>query len=116
MFNKKGNIIFEGNTVTEDQAVEVGLEAGAEDITTSGDTIEVQTSTSDLETVKAAFEKAGMSYTTAEVTFVPSVNLELEGKDLTSAMKLLDALDDLDDVQRVWSNIDFSDESAALLD
>ncbi|MDR2368061.1 MAG: YebC/PmpR family DNA-binding transcriptional regulator [Deltaproteobacteria bacterium] len=116
MFTKKGNITFEGGTVTEDQAVEVGLEAGAEDITTSGDTIEVQTDTSDLETVKAAFEQAGMAFSTAEITFVPSVNLELEGKDLTSAMKLLNALDDLDDVQRVWSNIDFSDESAALLD
>jgi YebC/PmpR family DNA-binding regulatory protein len=116
MFSKKGNIIFEGNTVTEDQAVEVGLEAGAEDITTSGETIEVQTSTSDLEAVKAAFEQANMVYSTAEITFVPSVNLELEGKDLTSAMKLLNALDDLDDVQRVWSNIDFSDESAAMLD
>ncbi|MDR2301087.1 MAG: YebC/PmpR family DNA-binding transcriptional regulator, partial [Deltaproteobacteria bacterium] len=84
--------------------------------TTSGDTIEVQTDTSDLEAVKAAFEKEGLSYTTAEITFVPSVNLELEGKDLNSAMKLLNALDDLDDVQRVWSNIDFTDESAALIE
>jgi YebC/PmpR family DNA-binding regulatory protein len=116
MFSKKGSIIFEGQAVTEDQAVEVGLDAGAEDITTSGDTIEVQTSLSDLEAVKAAFDQAGMVYSTSEVTFVPSVNLELEGKDLTSAMKLLNALDDLDDVQKVWSNIDFSDESAALLD
>ncbi|MDR1110439.1 MAG: YebC/PmpR family DNA-binding transcriptional regulator [Deltaproteobacteria bacterium] len=115
MFNKKGNIVFEGSAVTEDQAVEVGLEAGAEDITASGETIEVQTSTGDLEAVKAAFERAGMAYSTAEITFVPSVNLEMEGKDLASAMRLLDALDDLDDVQRVWSNIDFSDESAALL-
>ncbi|MDR1677329.1 MAG: YebC/PmpR family DNA-binding transcriptional regulator [Deltaproteobacteria bacterium] len=116
MFTKKGNIIFEGNTVTEDQAFEVGLEAGADDITSSGDTVEVLTDKSDLETVKAAFDQAGMVYSTAEVTFVPSVNLLLEGKDLTSAMKLLDALDDLDDVQRVWSNIDFSDDSAALLE
>jgi YebC/PmpR family DNA-binding regulatory protein len=116
MFNKKGNIIFEGGKVTEDQAVEIGLEAGAEDIIDSGETIEVQTGTSDLEAVKAAFEKAGLAFTTAEITFVPSVNLELEGKDLTSAMKLLNALDDLDDVQRVWSNIDFSEESAALIE
>ncbi|MDR0354305.1 MAG: YebC/PmpR family DNA-binding transcriptional regulator [Deltaproteobacteria bacterium] len=116
MFNKKGAIIFEGGTVTEDQAVEVGLEAGAEDIVESGDAIEVQTALSDFEAVKSAFDQAGMVYSTAEVTFVPSVNLELEGKDLNSAMKLLNALDDLDDVQKVWSNIDFSDESAALLD
>ncbi len=64
----------------------------------------------------AAFEKAGHEYTTAEITYVPSNNLELEGKTLASAMKLLDALDDLDDVQKVWSNVDFSDEAAAELE
>ncbi|MDR1051118.1 MAG: YebC/PmpR family DNA-binding transcriptional regulator [Deltaproteobacteria bacterium] len=116
MFNKKGTIIFEGGAVTEDEAVEVGLEAGAEDIVASGDAIEVQTDLTSFEAVKAAFDEAKMAYATAEVTFVPTVNLEMEGKDLKSAMKLLDALDDLDDVQKVWSNIDFSDEAAALLD
>jgi YebC/PmpR family DNA-binding regulatory protein len=112
MFSKKGNIVFEGG-VTEEQAMEVALEAGAEDVTASGDTVEVQTDTGDLEAVKEAFEKAGLAYSTAEVTFVPSTNLELEGRELNSTMKLLDALDDLDDVQKVWSNVDFSDEAAA---
>ena len=115
MFNKKGNIVFEGG-VSEDQAVEIGLEAGAEDITASGETVEVQTDTSDLEAVKAAFEKAGLSYTNAEITFVPSVSLELAGRELSTAMKLLEALDDLDDVQRVWSNLDYSDEAAAAIE
>jgi YebC/PmpR family DNA-binding regulatory protein len=115
MFTKKGSIVFEGN-VTEDQAMEVALEAGAEDISASGDTVEVHTDLADLETIKEAFDKAGLAYTTAELTYVPSTNLELDGKELTSAMKLLGALDDLDDVQKVWSNLDFSDESAALLD
>ena len=82
MFNKKGNIVFEGDAVTEDEAVEIGLEAGAEDITASGETIEVQTGTSELEAVKAALDQAGKSYATAEITFVPSVNMELAGKDL----------------------------------
>jgi YebC/PmpR family DNA-binding regulatory protein len=112
MFSKKGSIVFEGG-VTEDQAMEVALEAGADDISASGDTVEVQTEMSDLEAVKEAFDKAGLVYNTAEITYVPSSNLELEGKELLSAMKLLDALDDLDDVQKVWSNIDFSDEAAA---
>jgi YebC/PmpR family DNA-binding regulatory protein len=116
MFNKKGNIIFEGDAVSEDQAMEVGLDAGAEDIVANGDSIEVQTSTADLESVKTAFEQAGLAFTTAEITYVPSSFLELSGKELNSAMKLLEALDDLDDVQKVWSNIDFSDESAALLE
>ncbi|MDR3135312.1 MAG: YebC/PmpR family DNA-binding transcriptional regulator [Deltaproteobacteria bacterium] len=115
MFSKKGLIVFEGDSVTEEQAIEVGLEAGADDVVTSGDNVEVETSVSNLETVKAAFDAAGLAYSTAEIAFVPSSNLELEDKALKSSMKLLEALDDLDDVQKVWSNIDFSDESAALL-
>jgi YebC/PmpR family DNA-binding regulatory protein len=116
MFTKKGTIIFEGG-VTEDQAMEIALESGAEDVTASGETVEVQSEVAEFETVKEAFEKAGFSYSTAEVTFVPTTNLEMEGKELNSALKLLEALDDLDDVQKVWSNIDFSDESAeSLLD
>ncbi|MDR0548907.1 MAG: YebC/PmpR family DNA-binding transcriptional regulator [Deltaproteobacteria bacterium] len=115
MFSKKGSIVFEG-ALTEDQAVEIALDAGAEDVTASGETVEVQTEIGDLETVKEAFDKAGFAYSTAEVTFVPSTNVEMEGKVLASALKLLEALDDLDDVQKVWSNIDFSDESAANLE
>ncbi|MDR2350996.1 MAG: YebC/PmpR family DNA-binding transcriptional regulator [Deltaproteobacteria bacterium] len=110
-FSKKGSIVFESG-VTEDQAMEIALEAGADDVTASGDTVEVHTAITDLDVVKEAFDKAGLVYATAEITFVPSSSLELAGKELNSAMKLLGALDDLDDVQKVWSNIDFSDESA----
>jgi YebC/PmpR family DNA-binding regulatory protein len=116
MFAKKGSIVFEDGRVTEDRAMEIALEAGAEDITASGDTVEIHTAPSDLETVKAAFEKAGLECQSAELAFVPSTSLELEGKNLSGAMKLLDALDDLDDVQKVWSNLDFSDEAAAGLE
>ncbi|MDR1037317.1 MAG: YebC/PmpR family DNA-binding transcriptional regulator [Deltaproteobacteria bacterium] len=110
-FTKKGAITFDGN-VTEDQAMEVALDAGADDITESGGQVEVHTAIADLDTVKEAFDKAGLAYAQAEITYVPSNSLELSGRELNSAMKLLDALDDLDDVQKVWSNIDFSDESA----
>jgi YebC/PmpR family DNA-binding regulatory protein len=111
-FSKKGSIMFEANSVTEDEAMEIALDAGAEDVIAGGDTVEVHTALSDLDSVKEAFEKAGKKYASAEITFVPSSSLELAGKELTSAMRLLEALDDLDDVQKVWSNIDFSDESA----
>ncbi|MDR2613335.1 MAG: YebC/PmpR family DNA-binding transcriptional regulator, partial [Deltaproteobacteria bacterium] len=106
-FTKKGSITFEEG-VTEDQAMEVALEAGADDINASGSQVEVHTAIGDLDAVKEAFDKAGLVYTLAEITYVPSSSLELAGRELTSAMKLLDALDDLDDVQKVWSNIDFS--------
>jgi YebC/PmpR family DNA-binding regulatory protein len=110
-FSKKGSIVFEG-TITEDEAMEIALEAGAEDVLANGDTVEVHTAVSDLDSVKTAFEKADKKYSAAEITFVPSSSLELDGKELSSAMRLLTALDDLDDVQRVWSNIDFSDDAA----
>jgi YebC/PmpR family DNA-binding regulatory protein len=116
MFAKKGSIVFEGGTVTEEEAMEVGLEAGAEDVIADGGVVEIHTAPGDFEAVKEAFEKAGFACSSAEMTFVPSNNLELEGKSLASAMKLLDALDDLDDVQKVWCNLDFSDEAMAELD
>lgn len=116
MFAKKGSIVFENGVITEETAMEIALEAGAEDIIADGDTVEIHTALSDFEGVKEVFEKAGREYTTAEITFVASNDLELEGKNLSSAMKLLDALDDLDDVQKVWSNLDFSDEAAAELE
>ncbi len=116
MFAKKGSIIFEDGKIGEEQAMEIALEAGAEDVIADGDTVEIHTALGDFETVKEAFEKAGLEYSSAEMTFVPSNDLELEGKTLASAMKLLEALDDLDDVQKVWSNLDFSDEAAAELE
>ena len=116
MFAKKGSIVFEEGRVTEDRAMEIALEAGAEDVLAEGGAVEIHTAPADLETVKGAFEKAGLECSSAEIAFVPSTNLELEGKNLSSAMKLLDALDDLDDVQKVWSNLDFSDEAAAGLE
>ena len=111
MFNKMGSIVFEDGAVSEDQAMEIALEAGADDVSADGGTVEVYTTLADFETVKEAFEKAGLEYNTAEITYVPSNNLELEGKNLSSAMKLLDVLDDLDDVQKVWSNLDFADDA-----
>ena len=95
--------------------MDIALEAGAEDVIATDDTVEIHTEVGNFEAVKEAFEKAGVEYSTAEITYVPSNSLEMEGKRLDSAMKLLDILDDLDDVQKVWSNLDFSDESAATL-
>lgn len=112
IFNKKGSIVFEGGAIDEDKAMEIGLDSGAEDVSSDGDTVEVQTSVADFEAVKAAFEKAGFECSMAEITNVPSNSLALEGKALASALKLLDALDDLDDVQKVWSNLDFNEEDA----
>ncbi len=116
IFAKKGSIVFEGGRLGEEEAMEIALEAGAEDVLTMGDTVEIHTAVADFEAVKEAFEKANLEYNAAEMTYVPSNSLELEGKALASAMRLLDALDDLDDVQKVWSNLDFSDEAAAELE
>lgn len=110
MFSKKGVISFDPEKVDEDEIMEIALEAGAEDVDSEGDEIEVTTAPTDFETVKAAFEEKGLEFLEAEVSMVPGNLLELDSKSAPSTMKLMDALDDLEDVQKVWSNFEIPDE------
>jgi YebC/PmpR family DNA-binding regulatory protein len=110
MFSKKGRMTFDAGKYEEDQVMEIALEAGAEDVSNDGEEIEVTTAPQDLETVKAAFEEKGLEFLEAEVAMVPQTLLELDAKTAPPTMKLMEALDDLDDVQKVWSNFDIPDE------
>ena len=110
IFKKKGVISFDPELVSQDVIMEVALEAGAEDVDSSGDEIEVTTDPSDFEAVKAAFDAKGLEYRSAEVAKVPSTLTELDGKTAPTTMKLMDLLDDLDDVQRVWANFDIPED------
>jgi YebC/PmpR family DNA-binding regulatory protein len=110
MFSQKGVIAFDKENADEEQVMEIALEAGADDVDGEGDTIEVTCAPGDLETVKAAFDEQGLAYESAEVSKVPQSLIELDQKSAPSTMKLMEALDDLDDVQRIWSNFDISDE------
>ena len=114
-FQKKGLITFEKAGVDEDQLMELALEAGAEDISDAGDEMEVYTELSGFEKVKKAFDDAGLKYMAAEVTMVPQATVKLEGKHAETMLKLIDALEDSDDVQHVYANFDISAEDLARL-
>ena len=103
-FKHCGQIIFAPGT-SEDQVMEVALEAGAEDVITDDDgAIEVLTAYTDFEAVKNALEAAGLKPEVAEVTMRPENTIELGGEDAARMQKLLDVLEDLDDVQDVFHN------------
>jgi transcriptional/translational regulatory protein YebC/TACO1 len=88
---------------------------GAEDISDQGDAYEILIAPEDLENLRAALEAKGIRYGTLEVQMVPQTNVTLTGKQAQQALKLMDALEDLDDVQSISSNFDISDEEMAQL-
>lgn len=105
-FKHCGQIIFAPGT-DEDKVMEVALEAGAEDVITGDDgSIEVLTAPNEFESVKNALEAAGLQAEVAEVTMRPENTIELTGEDAERMQKLLDVLEDLDDVQDVYHNAD----------
>ena len=108
LFNKSGVLTFPAS-IGEDKVMEAALEAGAEDIVSDGD-IEVLTDPGDFITVKDAMEKAGHKPQSAEITLRASTSVTLSGEHAESVMELLEALENLDDVQTVYSNADFPDE------
>jgi YebC/PmpR family DNA-binding regulatory protein len=108
-FKHCGQIIFAPGT-DEDKVMEVALEAGAEDVVTDDDgAIEVLTAVGDFEAVKNALEAAGLKPEVAEVTMRPENTVEITGEDAAKMQKLLDVLEDLDDVQEVYHNAALSE-------
>ena len=109
-FRKVGQIILAPGT-SEDMVMEVALEAGAEDVMADEDgTIEVITEPATFEAVKNALEAAGLKPELAEVTMRPENTIELTGEDAAKMQRLLDVLEDLDDVQDVYHNAEISQE------
>ncbi|MGL5226057.1 MAG: YebC/PmpR family DNA-binding transcriptional regulator [Aeromonas sp.] len=114
LFSKKGLLTFVG--VDEDALMDAALEAGADDVVTEEDgSIEVYTTPNDFGTVLDALEAAGFKPTNAEVTMIPSTEAELDAETAPKLMRLIDMLEDLDDVQEVYHNGSISDEVAATL-
>ncbi|MFO7594477.1 MAG: YebC/PmpR family DNA-binding transcriptional regulator [Pseudomonadota bacterium] len=115
LFSKIGLLTYPAGT-DEDAVMEAAMEAGAEDIATNDDgSIEVTTTPEDFSAVKDAMVAAGFEPEVAEVTMQPSTNVDLELDDAEKVMRLVDMLEDLDDVQNVYNNADFSDEVMAQL-
>ena len=116
LFTRKGVISFAPDedgkmNIDEEKAMEIGLEAGADDIVTNDDgSIDVYTAPEAFADVVEAFEAKGIKPTNAEVSMVPSTESELEGDQAVKCMRMIDALEDLDDVQNVYHNASFPDD------
>jgi len=110
MFSKRGLLTVDHGKVSEDRLMEVSLEAGADDVKDLGDLFEIDTTPDNFEAVKAALQEAGIEVASAEVAMVPQNTVGVTGKDAEQTMKLLEELDDHDDVQSVASNVDIPQE------
>jgi YebC/PmpR family DNA-binding regulatory protein len=117
MFHRKGVIIVPaehgGNPVTEDDVLLAVLEAGAEEVNDLDGSFEVICEATDLVAVRTALQDASLDYDSADVSFVPTVTVEVDVDAATKVMRLIDALEDSDDVQNVYANFDASDEVMA---
>ena len=112
MFDKKGLIVVDKKNVSEDLLMETAIEAGAEDVKDEGDSFEVFTAPEDFDAVKEAIEKAKIVCDSSEVTMIPQNYTRIEGSDAEKMIKMMDALDDCDDVQNVHTNADIPDDMA----
>ncbi len=111
LFHKKGVITVDREGVSEEQLMEVALDAGAEDIKEGERDYEIITDPKDLEKLKKALEEAGISYQVAEITMYPQTTVKLEGKEAEQMLRLMEMLEEHDDVQRVYANFDISESA-----
>ncbi len=114
MFARKGVVVVGkdqgASQLDDDDLLLAVLDAGAEEVNDLGESFEVISAPNDVVEVRAAIEAAGLEYDSAEVSFVPSVSVELDEEAARRVFRLMEALDDLDDVQNVWANFDVSDD------
>ncbi|OGE23206.1 MAG: transcriptional regulator [Candidatus Dadabacteria bacterium RIFCSPHIGHO2_12_FULL_53_21] len=110
MFHMKGRIAFEKSKVDEDKVFEIALDAGADDVTTEESELVVITPPEAFEAVKSAIQGAGLGYENAEVTMIPQNSIKIEGREAENMIRLMEALEDSDDVQNVYSNFDVSED------
>ena len=116
MFNRKGVVIVtKANGITEDKILEHVLDAGAADVTDLGESFEIVSEPSDLVAVRTALQGAGIDYESADTSFLPSVSVPLDAEGAAKVFALIDAIEELDDVQNVFGNFDVSDEVMATL-
>ena len=110
LFHRKGVVIVPKEAASEDDLMLTVLDAGAEEINDLGEAFEVVSEPTDLVAVRTALQSAGIDYESADASFVPSMTVELDAESAPKVFRLIDALEDSDDVQNVWANFDVSDE------
>jgi YebC/PmpR family DNA-binding regulatory protein len=117
LFSRRGVVIVpKGDGVTEDDVLTAVLEAGADEVNDLGEVFEVMCEAGDVVQVRTALQDAGIDYDSAEAQFVPATQIEVDVDGARKIMRLIDALEDSDDVQNVFANFDASDEVMAALD
>jgi YebC/PmpR family DNA-binding regulatory protein len=117
LFNRKGVVIVKKDgKITEDSLLEAVLEAGAEEVNDLGEAFEIVSEPVDLVPVRTALQNAGIDYESADSSFLPSMSIPLDADGAKKVFELIDAIEELDDVQNVYSNFDVSDEVMASLD
>ncbi|BCL31946.1 YebC/PmpR family DNA-binding transcriptional regulator [Streptomyces aurantiacus] len=110
LFNRKGVVIVAKGELAEDDVLGAVLDAGAEEVNDLGESFEVVSEATDLVAVRTALQEAGIDYDSADANFVPTMQVELDEDGARKIFKLIDALEDSDDVQNVFANFDVSDE------
>ena len=110
MFERRGSIVIAAAKYEEDDVMAAAIEAGADDVVQDGDQFEVLTQPADLAAVRDAIAAAGIAFDQAELTMVPKNTVQLDEGDARKTMKIMDALEDSDDVQEVYANFDIPDE------
>ena len=120
LFHRKGVVLVlkgqDAREVSEDDVLEATLDAGAEEVNDLGDAVEVISEATDLVAVRTALQAAGVDYDSAEASFVPTMQVEVDAEGAAKVFRLVEALEDLDDVQNVFGNFDVSDDVMASLD
>lgn len=116
IFEKKGFFVVPAEGKTEDEMMEIVLEAGAEDLQTVGDAFEITCPLENFDLVHKALEQQGLEMTTSELTAIPSNTIPVDEAAARSNLRLLDLMDDHDDVQKVYSNLEIPDDVMAILE
>ncbi|HEY9423719.1 MAG TPA: YebC/PmpR family DNA-binding transcriptional regulator, partial [Microterricola sp.] len=116
-FHRKGVIVVSKTAdLTEDAILDAVLDAGAEEVNDEGETFEIVTDPSDMVAARVALQEAGIDYDSADSAFVPSLKIEVDAETARKVFKVIDALEDLDDVQNIYSNFDLTPEVQAELE
>jgi YebC/PmpR family DNA-binding regulatory protein len=116
LFSRKGVVVVTKDGRTEDEILDAVLEAGAEEVNDLDEAFEVVSEPTDLVAVRTALQSAGIDYESADAQFVPSLAVPLDVDGARKIFKLIDALEDSDDVQNVWANFDVPDDVLASVD
>ncbi len=115
MFDKKGYLVIENSAIDEDTLMEAAIDAGAEDVRADSDNFEIITEIQDFEAVKSAIDGQSIPYLSAEITMLPQSEQKVEGKEAQQMIRLMEAFEECEDVQKVYTNADIPDEVIANL-